>query len=134
MQQCRDGWDATSPCFKARSAASEGELDPEDLKSMPQHCGQLSATINPASFPFLSLHSGILRNTHKKEKKKELLLRSLSAPTASSSLEGIDKTISCCVTGGMLTVTDEQEEERCATSFMCEGTPVRIGPVSSLQG
>lgn len=98
---------------------------------MPQHCGQLSGKRNNASFPIFSLCSGILGNT---QEKKTLLLRSLSAPTASSSLEGIDKAISCCITGGMLTVTDEQEEERCAASFTCEGTLVRTGPGSSLQG
>lgn len=81
--------------------------------------------------PF-SLFAVVFLETHKK--KKTLLLRSLSAPTASSSLEGIDKAISCCITGGMLTVTDEQEEERCAASFTCEGTLVRTGPGSSLQG
>lgn len=44
------------------------------------------------------------------------MLKSSSAPAASSSFEGIDNAISCCVTGRMLTVTDEQEGETCATS------------------
>lgn len=43
------------------------------------------------------------------------MLKSSSAPAASSSFEGIDNAISCRVTGGMLRVTDEQEGERCAT-------------------
>lgn len=44
------------------------------------------------------------------------MLKSSPAPAASSSFEGIDNAISCCVTGRMLTVTDEQEGETCATS------------------
>lgn len=44
------------------------------------------------------------------------MLKSSSAPTASSSFEGIDNAISCCVTGRMITVTDEQEGEKCDTS------------------
>lgn len=58
------------------------------------------------------------------------MLKSSSAPAASSSLEGIDNAISCCVTVGMLTVTDDQEGERCATSSgvaQSAGTPVRTG-------
>lgn len=44
------------------------------------------------------------------------MLKSSSAPAAYSSFEDIGNAISCCFTGSMLTVTDEQEGTRAATS------------------
>lgn len=104
MQQCRGGWDAWGPWLKGRLAAGEEGLG---------HCRQLSAKRNPASFPFLSHCSGILRNMHKERlcswRVHLLLLLILHLKALTTQL--------VAVTGRMLTVTDEHEEERSATSF-----------------
>lgn len=52
------------------------------------------------------------------------MLKSSSAPApTASSFEGIDNAISCCVTGWMLIITDEQEGADCH-KFCC-GTECR---------
>lgn len=95
--------DIKTPQTETRLAAGEAELEFEDLP-IPQHCGQLSTKGSPAFFPFLSLCTCILRRT--------LVLKSSSAPaSAASSFNSIDNAISCCVTGWMLTITDEQERK-----------------------
>lgn len=94
-------WTSRPPQTETRLAAGEAELEFEDLP-IPQHCGQLSTEGSPDSFPFLSLCTCIPRRT--------LVLKSSSAPaSAASPFKGIDNAISCCVTGRMLTITDEQE-------------------------
>lgn len=63
------------------------------------------------------------------QEKTTLVLKSSSAPAAASSFEDTDNAISCCVTATnqLLTVTDEQQGERCATS---SGATQRVGDTS----